>query len=141
MLRATSVCVLLLLVVGGVVGCGPSGETVLKVGDCVSYEPSEDGESTIKVDCAQPHDQEVFFTFDMPDGDFPGYFEIGDAQQDECTAAFEEFVGIPWEGSKYTFTFDAPTEQTWEQGARTVTCLLEDNSGLQLTGSARGSAR
>jgi hypothetical protein len=141
MLRATGVAVLLVLVVGGLVGCGPSGGTILKVGECVNFEPSDEGESTVKVDCAQPHDQEVFYAFDMPDGDYPGLFEIGDAQQDECTSAFAEFVGIPWEQSHYTYTFDAPTEETWDQGARTITCLLEDNSGLQLTGSARGTAR
>ena len=139
MLRATGVAVLLALLIGGLVGCGPSGQAALKVGECVNYEPSDDGENTIKVDCAQPHDEEVFFTFNLPDGDFPGDFEIGDAQQDECTAAFEEYVGTPWENSRFTFTFDAPTEATWEQGARTITCLLGDNTGIKVTGSARGT--
>jgi hypothetical protein len=141
MLRVLSGALALALVVGGLMGCGSGGGTVLKVGDCVNNVSSDDGENTVVVDCAQAHDQEVFYTFDMPDGDFPGYLEVGDAVQDECTSSFADYVGIPWEESKYTFDFTGPTEQTWESGERTIVCLLEDNSGLQITGSAQGTAR
>ena len=141
MLRATAVAVILVLLAAGLAGCGSTAGTALQVGDCINIEPSDDGESTVTVACAQAHDQEVYYSFEMPDGDFPGPFVMGDAVQDECTAAFTEYVGVAWEESQYTFTFDAPTGQTWEQGERTITCLLEDNSGLQLTGSARGTAR
>jgi hypothetical protein len=132
---------MLVLVVGGLMGCGSAGNSSLKVGDCVNFEPSDEGPRTIKVDCAQPHDQEVFLTFDLPSGPFPGYFEIGDAQQDECGPAFEEFVGVPWEQSVYTFDFAGPTEQTWATGDHTIVCSLEDASGGKLTGSARGTAQ
>lgn len=141
MLRATGAAVLLVLVVGGLAGCQSSGNATLQVGDCVSLEPSDNGDKTVRVDCAQPHNQEVFYSFAMPNGDFPGYFEIGDAAQDECTSAFEDYVGVPWEQSDYTYDFAAPDEETWAQGERTITCLLEDASGERLTGSARGTAR
>jgi hypothetical protein len=125
----------------GLSACGGAAGSALKVGDCINNEPSEDGPTAVHVDCAQPHAQEVFYVFDLPKADFPGYLEIGDAQQDECPPAFKDYVGVDWEGSKYTFTFAGPTEQTWAAGNHAVVCLLEDANGGTLTGSAKGTAQ
>ncbi len=123
----------------GLTACGGGAGTALKVGDCINNEPSEDGPTTVHVDCAQPHAQEVFYVFDLHGTDFPGLLEIGDAQQDECPPAFKDYVGVDWEQSTYTFTFAGPTEQTWASGDRQLACLLEDGNGGTLTGSAKGT--
>jgi hypothetical protein len=130
---------LAVLIAIGLSACGGGAGAALKVGDCINNEPSEDGSTTVLVDCAQPHAQEVFYVFDLPGKDFPGYLVIGDAQQDECPPAFKDYVGVDWEHSKYTFTFAGPTEQTWAAGDRQLACLLEDGEGGTLTGSAKGT--
>ena len=130
---------------GSMVGCG-GGETALKVGDCVSYQSATDAngnnvQQTVVTGCAQPHDGEVFLSFTMPGATFPGYFTIGDAQQDECGSAFTDYVGVSWEQSKYTFDFDGPTEQTWASGDHQIVCTIKDPSGGKLTGSVKGTAQ
>jgi hypothetical protein len=122
------------------VGCSGAG-AALKVGDCINQEPSDEGDTTVHVDCAQPHAQEVFYVSDLPGTGFPGYLVIGDAQQDECPPAFKDYVGVDWEQSKYTFRFAGPTEQTWAKGDHQLACLLEDANGGQLIGSAKGTAQ
>src|SRR5689334_10355351 len=70
--------------------CGVGGPTSLQTGDCVNYQTITDGEGgqsiqKVATPCAQPHDGDVFLVFTMPGATFPGYFAIGDAQQDECS--------------------------------------------------------
>jgi hypothetical protein len=140
MLRTVAV-VFVALALAGLIGCQSAAGSALKVGDCVNLENTDEGENAVKVDCAQPHDQEVFNSFVMPGDAFPGYLEIGDAQQDECSSAFEDYVGVPWTESVYTIDFAGPTEQTWAAGDHAIVCSLEDASGGKLTGSAKGTAR
>jgi hypothetical protein len=126
--------------------CGVGGPTSLQTGDCVNYQTVTDGEggqSTQKVatPCAQPHDGEVFLVFTMPGATFPGYFAIGDAQQDECGSAFKDYVGVEWEQSKYTIDYESPDQNTWATGNHQIVCTLVDGSNAKLTGSAKNSNR
>jgi hypothetical protein len=109
----------------------------------VNYEPSDEGESTIVVSCAQPHAEEVFSVFEFPGAPtaFPGYEAIGELQQTRCQADFTDYVGISWEHSAYSIGFSGPTETTWAAGDHALACTLEDSNGGTLTGSARGTAR
>ncbi len=141
MLRAITACAVTALLALSPVGCQTAASASLKVGDCINYEPSDDGHNRVLVDCAQPHAQEVFYAFELPAGGYPGIMTIGDAQQDECAPKFTSYVGVDWEHSRYTINYGGPTEQTWAKGDRQVVCFLEDGSGGQLTGSAKGTAQ
>ncbi len=134
----------MLLIAAAFAACQSAGRVALKVGDCINYEPSEDGENTITVNCAQPHSEEVFSVYaDMLPSPtaFPGYEAIGATAQRVCQADFEEYVGVPWDQSTYSIGFSGPTEQTWAKGDHQVACLLEDGNGGQLIGSAKGTAQ
>lgn len=142
MLRHLSAAFLLAVAVGGLSACQAT-HVVLKVGDCINYEPTEEGENSRLVDCAQPHAEEVFSVFDFPNATtaFPGYEAIGALQQTRCQVAFDDYVGISWEQSAYSLGFSGPTEATWADGDHAIACTLEDANGQPLTGSARGTAR
>jgi hypothetical protein len=147
MLRVLSAVALAAAIAGSVGACQSTGGVALKVGDCVNYTNAVDAdggsiESTVVVDCAQPHAEEVFSVFDYPEASaFPGYEAIGALQQIRCQADFASYVGIAWEQSSYAIGYSAPSADRWAQGDHYIACLLEDDSGGQLTGSARGSAR
>jgi hypothetical protein len=144
MLRTLAGLALAVLISGSLTGC-QTDAAALKVGDCVSYQSGTDADGnntleTVVVDCAQPHDGEIFNSFAMPGATFPGYFAIGDAQQDECQSAFTDYVGVDWEHSTYTIDYAGPTEQTWATGDHQIVCTLRDAADGKLTGSARNSA-
>jgi hypothetical protein len=139
-LRSVAGILVLVACAGLLIGCQAGGGSALRVGDCINFQNNDEGTNTVRVDCAQPHDQEVFNTFVMPGETFPGYYEIGDAQQDECRSAFEDYVGVPWTQSVYTIDYAGPTEETWAAGDHTIVCALEDARGAKLTGSAKNTA-
>jgi hypothetical protein len=136
----------LVLAVAGalLVGCTSSGTDVfsLEVGDCF-----QDPDSTVDeireveaVDCEEPHDNEVFAVFDLPDGDFPGADAISAASLDGCLERFEDFVGTPYPDSELYATWLFPTESSWGEDDREVVCVLFAD-GEQLEGSMQGSGR
>jgi Septum formation len=140
--------VLGLIVLVGLLATGCSNtvsSSQLKLGDCLNYVSSQDANGDnvnlpVVVDCDQTHSDEVFSVFDYPNASvFPGYEAIGAIQQTHCEADFKAYVGVDWEQSTYTIAYVSPTQDTWASGDRAIHCLLEDGSGGQLTGSARGT--
>jgi len=121
--------------------------TPLKVGDCFNYintTDANDDQITVPavIDCAQAHSDEVFSVFDYPNASgFPGYEQIGTVQQSRCEVDFATYVGTTWDKSSYTINYDAPDEQSWATGDHQIKCLIEDASGGQQTGSARGTKK
>ncbi|HEY7023423.1 MAG TPA: septum formation family protein [Candidatus Limnocylindrales bacterium] len=121
--------------------------SALKVGDCFNYTNTTDVEgnsveSHAIVDCAEPHEEEVFSVFDYPNASgFPGYEQIGSVQQMQCESDFQTYVGVGWEESGYVISYDSPDEQTWAGGDHAIHCLLADGNGGKLTGSARGTKK
>lgn len=136
----------LVLVVSGalLVACTSSSTDVfsLNVGDCF-----QDPDTTVDeirevetVDCEEPHDNEVYAVFDLPDGDFPGADAISEASLDGCLERFEDFVGTPYPESELYATWLFPTESSWGEDDREVVCVLFAQ-GEQLEGSMEGSGR
>lgn len=144
MVRVFAATAILLVIAGTLAACQPAGRVALKVGDCINYEPSENGENTIIVNCAQPHSEEVFSVYlDLSPSPtaFPGYEAIGAIAQGTCQADFEAYVGIPWDQSSYSIGFSGPTEADWSAGDHALACTLEDSNGGTLTGSAKDTAQ
>jgi hypothetical protein len=122
---------------------GPEDTDVFSfyVGDCVN-EITAEGEfsEAPKIDCSEPHDQEVYHSEDLQEtGAYPGFDRVSEMAGEVCHAAFEGFVGTSYETSSLDFTPWFPTEQGWtELGDREVLCLVFDPAG-QTTGTLAGS--
>ncbi len=122
---------------------------VLSVGDCVA-SVEENGptpapsaaplESLPVADCSEPHSLEVFASFVLPSGPFPGDSLIIDAATDGCLAEFESFVGLPAYESTLSVKSVYPTQNSWLNGDREVLCLISDPAG-PTTGSLHGAQR
>jgi hypothetical protein len=117
----------------------------LQVGDCfVSADIPASFDSITLIPCTSPHDAEVIYVFDMPDGSFDED-AIDAAAEQECSKAMDDYVGPNWdtvtsEGLWYSSL--TPSEGTWGQGDREICCVATTISGdNELTSSVKGMGR
>lgn len=114
----------------------------LEVGQCFNDPDAFTEVSDVEVvDCGEPHDNEVYHLFDLPDGDFPGATTVQQLANEGCLGAFEGYVGTTYDISLWEVGLLQPTSETWDQGDQEVVCFLFDLNGEQLAGSARNSNR
>lgn len=121
----------------------------LGIGDCfdVTERAGDDGavvETVTLVDCDEPHRAEVFAieTIEAADTDpFPGVEERDATAMGLCEPGFEEFVGIPAVESELALVWLAPTEESWDDGDREVTCAVSATGDERLEESVAGAAR
>jgi hypothetical protein len=117
-----------LLVIGVVVfvlliGKGTVTATDVKVGDCLKEIPGSTRVLTVDtVGCDQPHAGEVFAVLMMPDGNFPGQSAINDYQT-KCEPALATYAPSAVTDDSVQLYVLYPTEETWKQGDRAVTCV------------------
>jgi hypothetical protein len=113
----------------------------IEVGECLNDTGAAGEVSEVPtIDCAKPHDKEVYASATLPDGDYPGE-DAARAQADsDCASAFTTFVGVPYVDSTLYLSYYYPTEQSWDGGDREVLCLIYDD-GVKVTGSLEGAAR
>jgi hypothetical protein len=112
----------------------------LAIGDCIIDSGGTEVFDVQTVDCAQPHDFEVYAEFDLAGTDYPGEQAVSDQGDAGCFDAFEPFVGLAYESSTLDYTFYSPTQESWTDGGdRLISCLIADPS-TQVTGSLRGVA-
>ena len=129
-----------------VVACGDTAVTALEVGACFD-DPGDLSQGGVEVgqvdtiDCAQPHDNEVYALADYEGGDdeFPGDDDIDDFAREACLDAYEPYVGIDYQDSRFLVGTIKPTGESWAQGDREVVCFLYHPDGEKLTGSKRDS--
>ncbi len=122
--------------------CGTGNIWMLEVGSCfddwegasTSLESQEITDVPI-IDCAQPHDNEVYMITDVADGDFPGDDAMEMVAVDTCFDGFEEFVGMPYEESTLDFGWLFPTSESWDEGDREIVCFAYDYELRKVTGS------
>jgi len=119
-----------------------SGASVfdIEVGECFD-DPSSFEEVTDLdiVDCDDPHDNETYANLTVDLDSFPGIDAIQETADEMCLPEFESYVGQAWETSKLDYGWFHPTEASWEDGDRIVTCFLYDGDLAKLTGSMRDS--
>ena len=131
---------------GAIAEEGDLGVTSVKVGDCFNDpEGAVEGvevEALAAVPCDQPHDNEAYHRYDLPDGDFPGQEQVEQEALEGCVGAeFQSFIGVSYDESAFEVTTISPTEETWNDlDDREVICAVYI-AGEELTGSARDSAR
>lgn len=114
----------------------------LKVGDCKLADDASSTElsDTNVVPCDDPHDEEIFYEFDLPEGEFPAADVVEKTVWETCDPQFEAFVGLSEADSTLTYAYFSPTKDGWEQlDDRTIQCVLFSEEGTPLEGSAKGT--
>ena len=89
--------------------------------------------------CEAPHDNEVYYIFEFPEGPYPGDEAIEAEISNACISAFEPYVGRDYETSALDYVYTFPYEDVWNSGYRAGECLLFHVEGTPLTGSAHQS--
>lgn len=120
-----------------VAACGPGEDSVFTLGegDCFDDpEVTEDIREVPRVPCDQPHDNEVFATFELEQGNYPGGADVEQQALEGCTDRFPEEVVGRYGDTELVIGVLTPTVDGWEAGDREVVCVLSSPDGL-LTGS------
>lgn len=118
----------------------------LKQGDCVRLPHADVSVSNWQgVSCASPHEGEVYASLKLtnPRGSgFPGRGALYSAGKEQCTAKFQEYVGIPYRDSELVVSAYIPTAANWiDSEDRNFGCIVhEDGFGL-INGSLVGAKR
>lgn len=108
------------------------------VGNCVTTHTG----SPDVIDCAEPHDYEVYHVFAWPGtDDYPDWAASLESGWEVCQSTFEGYVGIEWVNSLYDYEVVAPPPEQWDLGERTMKCVLYDIFDDTTVGSALGTGR
>lgn len=92
-------------------------------------------------ECDAPHDNEVFHIFNLTDmTEQPEATVVQDMVYTECSQAYTAFVGKDYEESAYDMSYLAPSDESWVDGDREITCYIYNPEGEQMTASMRGSS-
>jgi hypothetical protein len=118
----------------------------LTVGQCFDGAPMSGTEPELAIavrviDCAQPHEAELYAVLERPAGAYPGDAALTEWADLGCYERFEPYVGVAAEASSLQYAFFYPSSESWLQGDRTVQCMVVGPAGEKLTGSVRGSGR
>lgn len=125
---------------GEIVDGGEIGAFRIRLGDCLTGVGEESVESAQGVPCDEPHELEVYFAFNLNDGDFPGDNEVFRLGDERCLAVFEPFVGTSYDDSVYGFSSLVPSSESWnELDDREVLCLIGHYDGSTKSGTARNT--
>lgn len=127
---------------------------VPEVGDCydkrrIAAQGGTQTEIVLKLDCALPHEKEIFAIVEYPAPDpkttdpkareFPGDDALRRFGRLECPKQFRAYVGTGYEVSSLEIGFLMPAESNWPSN-RKISCLLQAPNGARRSGTARGSA-
>ena len=126
-------------------GGEPTGTDVMDlwVGACFDDPDTFDLAETLDViDCAEPHHNEVYAIIDYTASEtWPGVEAIQNATFEACLEAFEPFIGLEYDLSRWDIAALWPSQASWEGvGDREMVCAVYDLSGERVTGSAEGSS-
>ena len=113
----------------------------VRVGDCFDDDAFASSEiSEIPgLPCSEPHDNEVYATFDIA-GEWPGDERVEELAYEGCFERFAGAIGKSYEDSVIDFTTIFPTQGSWKQrDDREVVCVGFHMESEELTGSIIGS--
>lgn len=131
---------LLVLVIGSLFLAACGGNVFdLKVGDCLDEPAGSEIFDVNRVDCSEPHDSELYATFDLTGDSYPGASTVEAAAIDGCLEAFEPYVGREFATSRLDVWWLEPSTESWSEGDREIACMLSEPDGSDMTGSLKGS--
>ncbi|MFF3372689.1 DUF4190 domain-containing protein [Streptomyces sp. NPDC002680] len=114
----------------------------LAKGDCFnSLDGSLEGYAydVDTVPCSRAHDGEVFASFQLPAGSYPGDDRVTEIADDKCYALEDSYAmdtwAVPDDVDVYYLT---PTRQSWRLGDHEVTCVF---GSVETDGTLTGSLR
>jgi hypothetical protein len=106
----------------------------LQVGDCLNGLQEEgDVQSLPAVPCAEPHEGEVYATFDLPEGDYPSETSIVDQAESGCDERLNSVAPDAYEDPSIGLFYLYPIELSWPDD-REVVCIA-----ISASGTTRGS--
>ena len=126
--------------------------TDLQVGDCFNETDDGDAGGTDSdgtrqvgdvevVDCSAPHEHEVYSNHQIAQSTFPDRDTMKSEAETACVTAFETYVGVPLDQSRYSANYLTPSEGSWSQSDHTITCTIVNKDYSPITGSLRGAAQ
>ena len=127
---------------------GPGAATAftLKAGDCFDIPGDAQIGDIPTVDCATPHDAQVFvavaMTGDTPSGpvQYPSTATMGEWVATHCGPdAVRAFAGLTASASLAVGYF-YPDENAWNRGERQLTCYLHGRDGAKLPAPLQGGS-
>jgi Septum formation len=116
-----------------------SPSDALVVGDCLPPGTDLTADVLPLVSCDDAHVLEVFLVGSggLPGDAYPGREQVRAMADALCTAAFEGYVGLPFDESIHALATVTPLPEGWASGDRAVICLAE--SYLPRRGTLAGS--
>lgn len=121
---------------GDIIESGGLGVYSFQIGDCIQLSDVDLVESVEGLPCADPHDAQVYSEFELTTDAYPGDDAASTAAGEGCYQRFEAAVGVPYQDEPdLAFTAFFPTQDSWDQGDREVTCLLVRVDNAPWTGS------
>ena len=97
------------------------------------------------VSCDENHAIENYAEVEPPtvSGDVGGFLthDLANFADAACYLAFEPYVGLDYDSSDFDYLAIVPSADAWDEGARTVHCVLFEYDGSTSSGTANGSAR
>jgi hypothetical protein len=127
---------------GAIQTAGALDAFAMRPGDCFddSFFTAEEVSDLPGVPCVQPHDNEVYATFDVDGEEYPGADRMDELADGGCLDRFEAAIGAPYQESVLVFTTLTPSEASWsERNDREVVCVAYHMELEKLTGSVLGS--
>lgn len=110
---------------GAIVEAGALSAFEIQIGDCFDDEAfaAEEISEIPAIPCSQPHDNEVYATFDVTAEEFPGDEEIDWLASEGCYERFADAIGKSYEDSIIDFTTMYPSSGSWKNGDREIVCI------------------
>lgn len=105
----------------------------VKTGDCIDLTTS--GTTVHVVACTDPHDAEIFGTFQLG-GAWPGDSSARQQAAAGCESRLSSYLNPQLATSNLTQSYVYPGQQAWVSGQHTVVCEVRSTSG-QLNSSVR----
>ena len=93
------------------------------------------------VSCDAPHDAEVLFIGDDWDADmdYPDEASLDRRYWARCDTEFVLYTGVTFPQSPLDYTGWVPSEESWREGDREISCIAFDPYGQPLERSIRQS--
>lgn len=125
---------------GEITSAGALDAFEVRVGDCFDDEAfaSTEISELPALPCSEPHDNEVYATFDLI-GEWPGDERVEEMAFEGCHERFADAIGKSYEDSVIDYTAIYPSEGSWKhRNDREVICVGYHMEYDKLTGSVIG---
>ena len=111
----------------------------LKDGDLANLETQGTVTESVGVPCTEPHKYEVFGEKVVSDLEAFSRVAVISEAEEFCLSAFQSYIGIAYKDSLFEFTYLFPSANTWSNGDKEITCLVESGSNQMLNVSVHNS--